>query len=191
MSSIIIAGVDGALANFGMVKMEYDLLADRLMRIVDMRLVETEKSKVKSVRASSDNLARATSIQKALQEFLTGTVLTFGEVPTGGQSAKAVLSFGIVIGLYSGIRNFAEVSPYETKLATVGTKTASKEEMINWAFTTYPSAKWLTTKRGGEMVPTKKNEHLADAAAICHAGIKLPVFQQVKAILASRALQAA
>lgn len=194
MTKILIAGLDGSLRNFGITKMIYDLESGTL-KIHDMLLLQTEKSKIKSVRASSDNLLRAQSIHKGLTEFLADTVLCFAEVPFGGQSYDAVLGFGITIGLYASIRApLLEVSPSETKKATVGTRTASKQEMIEWAFETYPNADWITHARNGKNFkkgePTLANEHLADAAAIVHAGIRLPAFEQVKAILGMQAATA-
>ncbi len=185
MSKILIAGLDGSLRNFGVATAWLDL--DTLsLEIKDLTLVQTEKSKVKSVRASSDNLSRAIDLRKGVHEALKGVSTIFYEVPSGGQDYNAVLGFGIVIGTYAGIPiPGIEVSPSETKLGAVGTKTASKDEMIEWAYEKYPKAPWLTVKRGGIMVPTKKNEHLADAVAIMEAGIKTPSFAQTLAILKS------
>lgn len=180
---IKIAGVDGALRNFGIALMTMDI--DTLeLDVQDLILVKTEKSKVKQVRKSSDNLERAQEIAETLRTGLAGSISVFGEVPSGGQSYDAVLGFGIVIGLYASITvPFLEVSPSETKKAAVGTRTASKEEIIAWAFEKFPKAPWRTRKLKGEIVPTADNEHLADAVAIVHAGIKTPAFQQTLAIL--------
>lgn len=187
MSKLILCGLDGSLRNFGMTKMQYDFSSGKL-ELLDLKLIETQKDKSKSVRSSSDNLLRAQTIARGVSEFLSDVTTCFAEVPSGGQDYNAVLGFGITIGIYASIKiPLLEVSPYETKLATVGTKTASKQEMIEWAFEEYPTAPWLTVKRGGVMMPTLKNEHLADAAAICHAGIKTPAFKQVLAILAQKA----
>jgi Holliday junction resolvasome RuvABC endonuclease subunit len=191
MTSIIIAGIDGSLRNFGMTKMSFELETGRL-DIADMKLIETLPGTVKSVRASSDNLLRAQTISQGVEDFLKDVTACFAEVPSGGQDYNAVLGFGIVIGIYAGIRQpLLEVSPSETKKATVGTRTASKQEMIEWAFETYPNAPWLLAAKNGPKTkkgePTLKNEHLADAAAIVHAGILTPAFQQVRAILSQRA----
>ena len=187
MTKIIIAGLDGSLRNFGMVKFSYDVLTGE-RKVLDMKLVETEKDKTKSVRASSDNLLRAQTIAKGMRDFLQDVTVCFAEVPSGGQDYNAVLGFGITIGIYAGITiPLLEVSPSETKKETVGTRTASKQEMIDWAFQQYPEAPWLLTKRKGVMVPVLKNEHLADACAITHAGVVTPAFKQVKAILAQKA----
>lgn len=185
MTKILIAGLDGSLRNFGISKMSLDLISGQL-DIVDLLLIQTEKSKHKTVRSSSDNLIRAQSIAKGAHKFLDGVTTLFGEVPSGGQDYKSVLGFGIVIGVYASLRQpFLEVAPSETKKAAVGTRTASKQEMIEWAFETYPKAPWLTTKRQGQIVPVLKNEHLADATAVVHAGILTPAFQQVRAILSA------
>jgi hypothetical protein len=190
MGKILIAGLDGSLRNFGVATAWLDL--DTLeLEIKALILVETEKSKVKNIRASSDNLARAIELRKGVHQALKGVTTVFYEVPSGGQDYNAVLGFGIVIGTYAGIPiPGIEVSPAETKLGAVGTKTASKDEMIEWAFEKYPKAPWLLTKRGGVMVPVKKNEHLADAVAIMEAGIKTPSFEQTLAILRSMPMAA-
>lgn len=180
---ITIAGLDGSKTNFGIALMTMDVETLEL-EVKDLILVKTEKSKDKKVRKSSDNLERAQEIARTLRESLGDCISAFAEVPSGGQSYEAVLGFGIVIGLYASIPvPLLEVSPSETKKAAVGTRTASKEEIIAWAFEKFPKAPWRTRKLKGEIVPTADNEHLADAVAIVHAGIKTPAFQQTLAIL--------
>lgn len=183
MAKIRIAGLDGSKTNFGVALMDLDMESMSL-DVVSLLLFKTEKSKNKQVRASSDNLRRAQEIAVPLQQALAGCTAAFVEVPSGGQSYDAVLGFGIVIGLYASINiPVIEVSPSETKLAALGTRTASKEEMIEWATEKFPNASWRMRKLKGNMVPTKDNEHLADAVAIVHAGIKVPSFKQTLAIL--------
>lgn len=187
MGKILIAGLDGSLRNFGVATAWLDLDTLKL-EIKDLVLVKTEKSKDKKVRSSSDNLSRALELKKGVHEALKGVTTAFYEVPSGGQDYNAVLGFGIVIGTYAGLPvPGCEVSPYETKMVAVGTKTASKDEMIEWAFERYPTAPWRTRKLKGEIVPTKDNEHLADATAIMEAGIVTPSFAQTLAILKQHA----
>ena len=191
MAIIKCAGLDGSLRNFGITKMLYDTDTGRL-GIYDMLLIETQKSQEKKVRKSSDTYERARELALGCQTYIKDCDVIFAEIPSGGKSYDAVLGFGIVIGVYAGLQQaLIEVSPIETKKATVGSRTASKEEMINWATAAYPNAKWLTVKRGGVMVPVNKNEHLADAAAIVHAGIQTPAFRQAAAILGASLRQAA
>ncbi len=185
MAVIKIAGLDGSLRNFGIAKMLYDTVTGTL-EVDDLLLIETEKEKTKKMRASSDTYERAKKIAEEADAFTKDCVCTFAEVPFGGKSYDAVLGFGIVIGIYASLTvRPEEVAPAQTKLAAVGTRTASKEEMIDWAFKLYPNAPWLTTKRKGELVPTQKNEHLADGVGVCHAGIRLPSFKQAIQIIAA------
>ena len=192
MAKIRIAGLDGSKANFGIARLILD--TDRMneanggITIEDLILVKTEKTTNKQVRASSDNLLRAQQIARTLRTNLDKCASAFIEVPFGGQSYDAVLGFGIVIGIYASLTvPTIEVSPSETKLAAVGTKNASKEEMIEWAFATWPDAPWRTRKLKGEIVPTKDNEHLADAVAIALAGTRTPAFKQAIAVLGAQA----
>lgn len=183
MSKIKIAALDGSLRNFGVVKGYYDTESEQLS-IGDMHILKTEKGKNKQVRASSDNLSRAQSIAEGLRPLLSDCAVVFLEVPSGGQSYAAVLGFGIVIGLYASITSpVVEVSPSETKLAAVGTKTASKQEMIEWAVEKFPNANWRRRKLKGKMVITNDNEHLADSVGIMHAGISTPSFRQTVAMI--------
>jgi Holliday junction resolvasome RuvABC endonuclease subunit len=189
MALIRIAALDGSLTNFGIAKMDFNTDTGKLS-VADLTLVKTEKSKAKSVRVSSDRLRRSKEIADTLRASLEDCVMFFAEVPTGAQSSDAAFAFGIVVGLYASIdKPMSEVSPSETKMAAVGTKTASKQEMINWAVENFPEAPWRTYKRNGEFQPTLDNEHLADAVAIAHAGIKTEQFKQMISIF--KAAQAA
>lgn len=183
MAEVKIAALDGSLRNFGVVKGTYDT-NDEHLTIGEMHILKTEKSKNKQVRASSDNLTRAQSIAERLRPLLDDCAVVFLEVPSGGQSYSAVLGFGIVIGIYASLTiPVVEVSPSETKLAAVGTKTASKQEMIEWATQKFPQADWRKRKLHGKFVITNDNEHLADSVGIMHAGIQTPSFRQTIAMM--------
>jgi Holliday junction resolvasome RuvABC endonuclease subunit len=180
-----IAGLDPSMAHFGIAIKDLDLETMQ-MELIDLVLIDTEKqSGKKVVRQSSDDLRRATEAHAAYHATLVGNNVqfVFSEVPSGGQSARAVYSFGIVVGLLASCPvPLIQVMPSETKLATVGTKTASKAEMIEWAAETYPSGPWIKRKSKGEMVLTNANEHLADACAVVYAGVKTDQFQQVRSM---------
>lgn len=185
MTKITFAAADGSLRNFGIAVMQYDT-DDQSLSVKNFTLIETEKAKNKTVRASSNNFARAHSIATKAREVIKDCAFCFAEIPSGGQDYNAVLGFGIVIGIYASFTiPVIEVSPLETKMAAVGTRTASKQEMIEWACEKYPSAPWLMTKRNGVMVPILKNEHFADAVAIAHAGIQTPAFKLMTAMQAT------
>jgi len=145
--------------------------------VIAFKLVETDKQTSKQVRQNSDDLRRSRQIYKAFQEFVADCSIVFAEIPSGAQSARAALAFGVSVGLVASCpKPVIQVQPFETKMATIGTKTASKEEMIIWASQAYPDAPWLRTAKGKIL---NKNEHLADAIAIGHAGIVTDQFVQL------------
>jgi len=176
---VLVAGVDPALKNMGVALMELDT-ADLTLGLRDLVLFETEKQTGKTVRQNSDDLRRAKELVRGLHHAVTDCAVVFAEIPTGAQSARAALSFGVAIGVLASCpAPIIQVQPWETKLATVGTKTASKQEMIEWAGEKYPDGPWLKRKLHGKQVLVDKNEHLADACAVVHAGIKTDEFQRL------------
>jgi hypothetical protein len=187
MSRILVAGLDGSLRAFGVATAWLDLNTLDI-EIKALELVETELSKDKKVRSSSDYMARAMVLKTKVHAAIAGCITAFYEVPSGGQDYRSVMGFGIVIGTYAGLPiPGAEVSPGEAKMAAIGTRTGGKEDMRAWAAEAYPDAPWLRYERNGKGYLkgelTGKNEHLADAVAIIKAGIKTPSFQQTIAIL--------
>ena len=96
--------------------------------------------------------------------------------------------YGVCIGVLGALRAqskaFFEVSALEVKMASVGKKTATKREMIQWAHDLYPKANWPFYKKGGqEFIVEGKAEHMADAIATVHAGIVTPSYQQLALLL--------
>jgi Holliday junction resolvasome RuvABC endonuclease subunit len=194
MGSILVAGLDPAFAHFGIARMRLDL--DALGLSFDrVRTIVTEKmaGKRKVVRQNSDDLRRARELHEALHEELAGCTVAFGEIPSGAQHARSALGFGVAIGVLASCKiPLIEVMPVETKLASVGTKTAEKPEIIAWAADMYPEAGWQryekdTRNKKGALVKKAgdlhgDNEHAADACAVIHAGIKTPEFKQLLAL---------
>ena len=195
MRSIIrVAGIDPSLCNFGIARMllDRDTLELKLERI---RTIETEpqRGSKKVVRQNSDDLRRAKLLHEAFQEELKDCVIGFTEVPSGSQHSRSALGFGISIGiLASSPIELIEVMPVETKLASVGSKTAEKPEIIAWAAERYPDAGWQryekdTKNKKGVIVNRAgdlhgDNEHAADACAVIHAGIRTPEFKHLLAL---------
>lgn len=177
---MFVAGFDPAICNFGiaLAKVDIDTLE---IEVVDLKLITTERENKKQVRKSSDDVRRARAIYEEVTEYTKDTTIIFAEVPTGSQSASAAKLLGIATGVLACIAGdqLIEVSPTEVKLASVGTKTASKEEMIAWAVAKYPDAPWLKHKVKGEWKYNKANEHLADSCGAITAGVKTDHFKQV------------
>lgn len=182
-----IAGLDPSLSNFGMVK--GSLSFDQGFPVFDpeellLQESKSDKANAKVVRKNSDDLNRARLLHNAMQEFVKDVDLVIVEVPVGSQSARAMASYGVCIGLLASIKQpLIQVTPSEVKLAAVGSKTASKAEMIDWATDLHPQANWLKHKQKGQWILGNKNEHLADALAAIYAGLATETFKQMTAFI--------
>lgn len=174
---IKLLGVDAAFANFGMASVSYDLLTGAI-EVQKLHLIKTDKQTGKTVRKNSDDLRRAREINRAFTEIAAQHNLVLAEVPAGAQNANAAWALAIVVGILAcSERPMVEVSPTEVKLASVGKKTATKQEMIEWAVGKHPEAEWLRRTVKGEVVLMNDNEHLADALAVIYAGTKTEQFR--------------
>jgi len=182
MRRILVAGIDPAFANFGIARMWLDL--DTLeLDLEALQLIQTEKTELKQTRVSSDDLRRAQELHGGFIYGLRECVVCFAEIPSGAKDAKAARLLGMATGVLAACPiPIIEVQPVETKLASVGTKTATKTEMIEWAVGKYPEGDWLrlNNKPGGRLL--KDNEHLADAIGVVHAGIRTPDFKRLLAL---------
>ena len=166
----VITGVDAAFSHMGFARMQFDTRAPLgTLTLLSLHLASTEGQDKKVVRKSSDDLRRARELVKSMQTHCEGSLIAAVEVPTGSQSSRAAWSLGIAVGVIASCPVATiEVSPLEVKLASVGKKTASKAEMIEWAMALYPHDDWIL-HRGK---PTQANEHLADAVATIHAAMQ-------------------
>jgi Holliday junction resolvasome RuvABC endonuclease subunit len=190
-----LVGLDPSLTHTGIAIMEYDT-DTRGLDVSELRLIVTENQKGKQVRQNSDDLRRAREIVAGMHAACEGALFAVSEIPMGAQSARAATAFGMVIGMLANLPvPLIQVSPLEVKMAAVGHRQASKEEMIEWASTKHPNANWIRQEKNGR-VKTKlgfkewkvgdlvnDNEHLADAVAVCEAGTLTDQFKQAVAML--------
>ncbi|CCG43352.1 hypothetical protein [Magnetospirillum molischianum] len=189
MSNIIkVVGFDPSLANFGMVAADLDIDTLKL-KVTGFKLVETEKDKSKQVRKGSDDLRRCREIIQAMRGWADPDFVAFGfaEVPSGGaKSANALKALSMATAILGACPvELVEVNPTEVKLATVGKKTAAKEDMIEWVIERHPEAPWLTYKRLGKVEFNAKNEHLADGVCAIYAGLQSQQFKHSLAMMRS------
>ena len=159
--------IDPSMSNTAIV---YGYIQDGIISCEGYKLLETEKTKNKQIRASSDTISRCkilhNGIQNSIKEWEPRVI--FVETPSGSQSAVSMKGYGICCALIATMNPAPiQVTPHEVKMGSVGKKTASKKEMIDWASEKYPNLVWLYY--GGKL--QAKNEHLADAIATAHAGI--------------------
>lgn len=184
-----VVGFDPSLRNWG-VSVGSLFLSDQgnKLEISDVSVIQPVLSKGKQVRQSSLDLESATQLAEKAIAYAKDADLVFVEVPIGSQSARAMASYGICIGVLGALRAygipFIELNPTEVKVAATSNKNATKSEMIDWATKTHPEAPWPTFKRkGSALISETKAEHMADATAAIHAGLQSQQFQQMKNFL--------
>ena len=195
---MLVGSLDPSFTHFGVATLDLDLQTLKF-RIEKLVTIVTEKDKAgrKVVRQNSDDLRRCKLILREYVPLIQGCRIVFAEIPSGAQSARAAWSFGAATMAVAACPiSVIQVQPSETKMATVGTKTASKEEMIEWAAENYPDGPWQrypsNKTNKGKIIRRKgdicdSEEHVADAVAVAHAGILTDQFQQLLALLRSKA----
>lgn len=183
MARLNVVGADPSLRNWGIAAGNLDTETNELTISV-LRVTRADVPTGKQVRQNTKDLLVAQQLYAGMQPFLAGVNVMFVEVPVGSQSARAMASYGVCAGVLGSLRanghTFIEVTPNEVKLATVGKKTASKEEMIAWAMAKFPNAPWPF--HHGK-INAGLAEHMADACAAIVAGIATNEFKSLAAIL--------
>lgn len=177
---------DPSLSNFGIARVVIKLDTMQI-GVESIATLSTERRSNKAVRQNSDDLRRAQELQSGMVTNCATCAVAFAEIPTGAQSARAMYAFGVSVGVLASCPiPLIQVQPFETKLATVGTKTASKEEMIEWATGLYPDLPWQryekASKKHAEGDYHDDNEHMADAIAVSYAAIRTDEFQRMIAM---------
>ena len=174
--------IDSSLANTGIALGEIKGYLEVNVEVIGLH--ETKKTTNKQVRASSDTISRGRStfqfIKHAIHVHKPDFI--FVETPSGSQSSAGMKSYGMTCQLIASLNpKPIEVTPDEVKKASVGKKTASKQEMMDWAYEKYPGLNWDINKSTGKL--KNKNEHMADAIGIAYAGIKTDDFVRVYEIV--------
>ena len=180
---IPVLGLDPSLRHWGMAEAILCLDTGVLSTPV-LSLVEPKDLVGKQVRQNSTDLWLAEQLTTGVMPLAQRAKCIFVECPVGSQSARAMASYGICIGVLGAIRStgipLIEVYSGEVKRVFTGKKDASKELMIRTAMTLYPEAVF-PMHRGGV---ANKAEHVADAIASIHAGVQTPVFQNLMRLFA-------
>jgi Holliday junction resolvasome RuvABC endonuclease subunit len=176
-----VLGMDPSLRHWGLAESVLDMDTGYL-DTPRLSIIEPNDPKGKQVRQNSTDLAIAEQLALGVLAAARKAMLVFVEVPVGSQSARAMASYGVCVGILGTIRaegiQLIEVSPTEVKKAFTGNKTATKEQMIAEALKLYPKANF--PQHRGKL--TAKAEHVADAIATIHAGVLTPLFLNIMRI---------
>jgi Holliday junction resolvasome RuvABC endonuclease subunit len=183
-------GCDPSLRNWGLAVGTFDTETGKLV-IDNLAVTCPALPTGKQVRQNSLDLESAYQLYKGTIASVEGAHAVFVEVPVGSQSARAMASYGICVGVLGALRAngtpFFEVTATEVKLASAGDKTASKRQMIEWAISKHPEANWPTYLNKGKLeVSEAKAEHQADAVGAIYAGLASNSFQQMLSILTAK-----
>lgn len=175
---IPVLGMDPSLRNWGLASGMLDLDTGHFdLQLIDV--IQPLELQGKQVRNNSNDLHMAEQLASGFRGLAQRAKVIFVEVPVGSQSARAMASYGVCIGILGTLRSngiqVIEVTATEVKLALAGMKDATKGEMIAAAMTRYPQAEWPMHR--GKIA--NKAEHCADAVGAIHAGVKTPVFQNL------------
>jgi len=180
---IKVAGLDPSLRNWGMSAGIYDT-ETKTLTVLALAVITPELPTGKQVRQNSLDLESAKQLCDGTLRGVAGAQAIFVEVPVGSQSARAMASYGICVGVLGALRAtdvpFFEVTPTEVKMAGYGSKTATKQNMIKWAMDKHPEANWpMYRQKGISRVSEAKAEHMADSLGAIYAGIASNQFQQM------------
>lgn len=178
MRLISILGMDPSMRNWGLAAGTYDLDSGKI-DVIDLSIIHSDPGELKQVRQNSKDLISAEILCKELYSICSKYKFIFAEVPVGSQSSRAQTSYGMCIGILGFLRALGnviiEVNPTQVKLAVGRSKTASKHQMVEEAYSLHPRANWPI--RNGIVVG--KAEHMADAIGSIYAGIQTEEFKSV------------
>ena len=180
---IPVLGMDPSMSNWGLAAAELDLTTG-VLETPALKLISPKPVSGKQVRQNSKDLQRSEDLAKPVWEQCRQAKAIFVEVPVGSQSARAMASYGMCVGILGALRaegiQLIEVTPSEVKVALSGDAHATKRRMIDAASELYPDANWPPLFKG--RLPDK-SEHLADAIGAIHAGVRTPLFQNLMRLL--------
>lgn len=187
-NTVKVLGIDPAYTHVGLVLADIDPVTGAVVGTPLLRLVVTKPGKEKkTVRKSSDDLRRCRELHTALVPLVAQAHVVCAEMPVGSQNASAMKGVGACTMLLAMIQKpLIELTPEEVKLASVGKKTATKKEVIAWAYDRHPEAAWLrlNDKPTGRLI--NDNEHIADALGVIEAATKTDHFKLLAVGFAQR-----
>lgn len=175
--------MDPSLRNWGIAQGTYNTETKELL-ISNLDVTQPVLPKGKQVRQNSLDLESAKQLCAGALSAAEGAQAIFVEVPIGSQSARAMASYGVCVGVLGALRAtgipFFEVTPTEVKVTACGYKNATKQDMITWAVNQHPQANWPTYMEHTKLrISEAKAEHMADAIGAIHAGLSSNLFQQM------------
>jgi len=171
-----IVGFDPGFANFGFA------VANLEGRVSNCGVFRTKKADKKhAVYASDDNAQRIRELTRSIATLLNHyrpvvIAIESQSWPRNASAAtKVAMSWGMVVALAEERQiPMIQITPQNVKVATVGHKKASKEEVKAWAIQEHGSVLAASLQELGALY-----EHAADACAILHAARTSDIFRAI------------
>jgi hypothetical protein len=179
---INVLGMDPSLRNWGLVEGSLDL-SSGILDILRTSVVRPKDPEGKQVRQNSKDLYLAEQLGEVVIPASQKAKVIFVEVPVGSKSARAMASYGMCVGVLGAVRALGvpliEVTALESKLVFTSDRNATKRMMIDQAINLYPD---IDLPRNNSGKVQDQAEHIADALAAIHSGVKTPMFQNLMRI---------
>jgi hypothetical protein len=136
-----IVSFDPSLRNWGVAILDYDPIHD-VIEVVSVDVIKTKPIKKSKLPKSQQDLEAAQALIQGVLDYASSADVIVIELPIGSQSAAAMKSYGICIGITACLTElqipFIYKSPYDIK-RVVGKKETSKEEIIDWVHERHPN----------------------------------------------------
>ena len=169
----MLLAVDPGFCHSGCARMRYQ---DGEWAVDELLVINTEppRNKLKLLRGDAD-FSRLLETCRHLRTMSKGCLCLLAELPPGGaKSASALRAMSLATGALAGVVGclglpYELVQPGDVKKAACGKRSASKEEVMEWAWTKYPEAAkpWRSGRSASGF--NGEFEHAADALAVFEA----------------------
>jgi Holliday junction resolvasome RuvABC endonuclease subunit len=173
-----IVGFDPSMKNWGVAIGLYDTENEEV-QITDLDVISPKVNTSVGSKSYQD-LQRAEQLAEGVFKIMEwyNPDRVYVEVPHGSQSARAMASYAMCLGVLGSMRalswDFVPVKQSQVKMAAVGKKDATKDEMIEWAVHRHAMAPWPMRKlKNKEVIQKGRAEHMADAIGAIHAGLDI------------------
>lgn len=162
-----IVGLDPSLRNWGLSRAVLDTESN-LISVSETKIIKTKQLPCKKTKQNTKDLISAAELFIGLKTFIKPSDILCVEVPHGSQSSRAMVSYGVCIGI------LGVISTHYSKLIQVSANDVKKivkidpehnpdkDDMINWVRLHHPEAK----------LPNSLNaEHICDSIIAIHAAL--------------------
>lgn len=181
---IPVLGLDPSLRHWGMAEAFLDLSTGILSTPLGS-IIEPRDLQGKNIRVNMNDQWLAEQLAVPVIAACKRARAIFVEVPVGSQSARAMASYGICVGILGAVRAlgipYFQVTAAENKRLFTGNPNATKKQMIKQLIKYYPEIILPQGQTKGSI--GDKSEHIADATASIHSGVNTTEFRTVLEIL--------